>query len=156
MTGRYAEGTSVDPSRSRQEIERTLARFNATAFAYGWEGDQAMVGFVVGDRQVRFYLPLPERTDVRTTPGGRSRTTQQIEAALEAETRRRWRALALAIKAKLEVVETGISTFDEEFLAHIVLPDGTQVGPRVLAELEQAKGTGRVAPRMLAIEGGAR
>jgi hypothetical protein len=36
----------------------------------------------------------------------------------------RWRALALAIKA----VESGIATFEEEFLAHIALPNGSTVG----------------------------
>jgi hypothetical protein len=34
---------------------------------------------------------------------------------MEAETRRRWRALALAIEAKLEVVDTGIASFEHEF-----------------------------------------
>ena len=35
---------------------------------------------------------------------------------------------ALAIKAKLEAVEAGISSFEEEFLAHVVLPDGSTFG----------------------------
>lgn len=38
------------------------------------------------------------------------------------------RALALCIKAKLEAVQAGIVTFDEEFLAHFLLPDGKTVG----------------------------
>jgi hypothetical protein len=54
------------------------------------------------------------------------------------EMRRRWRSLALAIKAKLEVVASGIATFDEEFMAHLVLPDGTTVGDRVTTELDVA------------------
>ena len=37
-------------------------------------------------------------------------------------------ALALVIKAKLEAVAAQISTVEEEFLAHICLPDGSTVG----------------------------
>jgi len=33
---RYAEGTSVPADRSRAEIERTLTRYGADQFAYGW------------------------------------------------------------------------------------------------------------------------
>ncbi len=35
------------------------------------------------------------------------------------------------IKATLEAVESGITTFEEEFLAHIVMPDGMTVGNHV-------------------------
>ena len=40
----------------------------------------------------------------------------------EQEIKSRWRALALVVKAKLEAVECGISTLENEFLAFIVLP----------------------------------
>ena len=46
----------------------------------------------------------------------------------EQEVRRRWRALLLVIKAKLEAVESGISTMDSEFLAFVVLPSGMTFG----------------------------
>jgi hypothetical protein len=48
-----------------------------------------------------------------------------------------WRALVLAIKAKLEAVEAGITTFETEFLAHIVLPDGRTVGEHAIPKLEE-------------------
>jgi hypothetical protein len=35
---------------------------------------------------------------------------------------RRWRALLLMIKAKVEAVESGVVTFEDEWLAHFVLP----------------------------------
>jgi hypothetical protein len=47
---------------------------------------------------------------------------------VEQACRQRWRALALAIKAKLEAVEAGITSFEDEFMAHIVLPDGSTFG----------------------------
>lgn len=41
----------------------------------------------------------------------------------------------LAVRAKLEAVEAKITTFEEEFMAHLVIPDGSgeTVGERILA-----------------------
>lgn len=129
----YAEGTAVIPERSQAEIMTTLRRYGAASFAYGEQDGQAVLGFTAHGRSVRFVLPLPtDRNAFSRTPTGRVRDPKAAQAALEAEHRRRWRALALAIKAKLEVVESGIATFEEEFLAHVVLPGGSTVGGRVL------------------------
>ncbi len=54
----------------------------------------------------------------------------------------RW--LALVIKAKLEAVESGITMFEEEFLAHIVLPDGKTAGEHVIPAIESSYQTGKV------------
>ena len=53
--------------------------------------------------------------------------------------------LALVIKAKLEAVEAGITTFDEEFLAHIVMPGGHSIGQFVIPRLEEVYRTGQAA-----------
>jgi len=141
---RYAESTSVDSGRSRVEIERTLARYGASSFAYGWDQERAMVGFVARDRQVRFLLPMPDRkaAEFTLTPTGRSRSTTQAETAYEQAIRQRWRALALVIKAKLEAVDAGIVTFDEEFAMHYVLPSGQTVGQWLTPQIDQAYETG--------------
>ena len=81
------------------------------------------------------------------TPGGRRR--RNADKALdcwEQAVRQRWRALHLVIQAKLEAVETGISTFDEEFLAWITLPDDTTVGQRLLPQVARAYETGDMPP----------
>ena len=148
---RYAEGTSVSPERSQMEISETLRKYGASGFAYGWEDRKAMIGFRFNDRQVRIFLDLPEASDpefARTTTG-RTRDAAGRRTAFEAETRRRWRALALAIKAKLEAVETGITTFEEEWLAHIVLPDGSTVADTILPEIERAWKAGVMPQRLL-------
>jgi hypothetical protein len=62
--------------------------------------------------------------------------------------RARWRALALVIKAKLEAVESGITTFEEEFLAHIVLPDGTTLGQWAAPRLAHVYDTGAMPPML--------
>ena len=38
---RYASSTEVSAGRSREEIERTISRYGATAFGYGWENGRA-------------------------------------------------------------------------------------------------------------------
>lgn len=146
MAGRYATNTDVSSDRSRAEIERTLRRYGATGFMYGWQDQQAVVGFVAHGRQVRFLLPLPDRQDdeFTLTPTGRERSLSQQETAYEQAVRQRWRALNLVIKAKLEAVEVGIVTFDSEFLAHLVLPNGQTVGEAVTPGIREAFETGHV------------
>lgn len=148
----YAADTSVSVERSRAEVERTLQRYGATSFAYGWDGDAAMIEFVADQRRVRFIMPLPDRDsrEFTLTPTGKARKESQAFAAWEQACRARWRALNLVIKAKLEAVEVGISEFEQEFLAYVVLPNGCTVGQMVRPQVEEAYLSGKVAP-MLAI-----
>ena len=151
MSAVYAESTSVSSEKSRAEIERTLARYGADQFAYGWNGDQAMIGFRMHDRQVRLVLTLPDRNDdeFQRTPARRNRRTpEQSAAAWEQACRQRWRALALVIKAKLEAVAAGISEFEDEFLAHTVLPDGSTAGQWMRPQIAAAYVSGTM-PAML-------
>lgn len=152
---RYAEGTAVSPEKSQAEIQQLLKRYGASGFAFGWEAGRALVGFTVQGRAVRFLLDLPtDPGGFARTARGQHRTQPQRIAALDAEVRRLWRSLALAIKAKLEVVSSGIATFEEEFLAHLVLPDGTTVGDRVVQELDEAYARGIAPPSLLALPPG--
>lgn len=123
----YADNTSVSVDKSRAEVERTLARYGATAFGYMTEAGRAVVMFEAHNRRIRFDLPLPRPDERRFThTAGREieRTTAQAHDAWEQGCRQRWRALALAVKAKLEAVEAGIAEFEDEFLAYITLPSG--------------------------------
>lgn len=147
--GRYAEHTDVPSDRSRNEIERTLTRYGATSFAYGWTTGSATIMFEIGDewasRRVRFALPLPDRNarEFTHTPARGTRRTSAAHAdAYEQAVRQRWRALALVIKAKLEAVAAGITTIQDEFLAHIVLPDGSTVGEWTAPQVAAAYETG--------------
>jgi hypothetical protein len=135
----YAKSTSVTPEKSRAEIERTLKRYGCDAFAFAWQGENAMIAFEAHGRQVKFMVPIPGRDEYTTTPGGQTRYDEgAIDKAWDQGIRQRWRALALAIKAKLEAVEAGIVSFEDEFLAHFVLPDGQTVGQAILPDLDRA------------------
>lgn len=145
----YAADTSVSSERSRGEIEKTLTRYGATKFMYGYDETRALVQFETKSRQVRFELPMPNRRDrqfthtpTRDTP----RTATAAAEAYEQAVRQRWRALNLVIKAKLEAVESGIVGFDAEFMAHIVLPNGATVGEVMVPGIADAYEFGVMPP----------
>lgn len=147
----YAAKTEVPSDRSRAEIERILERYGADQFIYGWDGPRARIGFRMAGRQVRLDVPLPERTDPKyqQTASGRYRASQATaRAAWEQDMRQRWRAVLLIIKAKLEAVDAGISTFESEFLSNIMLPSGATVGEWAEPQLEHIYQTGQM-PRLL-------
>lgn len=145
----YAANTTVPTDRSRAEIERTLERFGATAFSYGWEDERAMVGFMAQGRMVRFTIAMPPLENFAATPSGRRRRTHEQQVTeREKAMRQRWRALALVVKAKLEAVEAEISTFEQEFMANVVLPDGSTVADFMSPQIEHAYETGGM-PKML-------
>lgn len=146
----YAEKTSVSPEKSRGEIERILSKYGASAFSYGYEGEKAVVAFQAQGRFVRFEIRTPPLADFQMAPGRayRRRTSEQQRTAQEQAIRQRWRALALVIKAKLESIESGIESFDEAFMPHILLPDHTTAGDWLRPQIERAYETG-VMPDLL-------
>lgn len=151
--GTYARKTETSVESSRMEIERTLTRYGADHFAYMNSPDKAIVGFQVRNLRVRFDMPMPRRDEKRFTEYRRGHSVhQRTETAAFAEwqqaCRQRWRALALVIKAKLEAVETGIATFEQEFLAYIVLPNGQSVGDTAIPAIEAAA-AGKDLPPLL-------
>ena len=84
---------------------------------------------------------MPDRNgaEFKYTPGrGLLRTEAAWNEAYEQAVRQRWRALALVVKAKLEAIEAGITTFEEEFLAYIMLPDGQTVGQWIKPQVDDA------------------
>jgi hypothetical protein len=151
----FAENTQVPVERSRAEIETMLRRYGASQFVSGWDADKAVVGFSAQARQLRFVLKMPAKDEKRflqTHHKNRHFATtnskEQATRLYEQEVRRLWRALALSIKAKLEAVESGIETFEEAFMPHIVLPDGSTVGQFISPQLERVYAGGEM-PRLL-------
>jgi hypothetical protein len=147
----YAKETTVSKDRSLAEIEQILTRYGASGFAYGWSGNDAMVGFTVSNRMIRLIVPLPDRNSKQFThtPGhNMQRTKAQAQQAYEQAVRQRWRALTLYVKATLEAVEAGIVTFDDAFLAYTALPNGGTVGQWMQPQIDDVYRTGTM-PRLL-------
>lgn len=144
----YAKNTTVSSELSRIEIEKVLIKYGADNFAYATSFGKALIGFTMLDRQVKFILPLPKLDDFNLTATGRTRTENSKYEAWEQACRQRWRALKLVIQSKLEAVECGISMFEDEFMANIVLPDGQTVSDFMTPQIEQAYTRGQM-PDML-------
>lgn len=142
----YAAHTDVSVARSKAEIEAIVERYGAGQFLSGWSNDgRALIGFTMEERQVRFLLTLPDRQERRFTHHSKGpRTPESALKEWEQACRQKWRALLLVIKAKLEAVEAGISVFEDEFLANIVMPGGKLVGEMTRPAIAQAYATGNM------------
>ena len=125
MSRRFAEDTKVPIAQSIEEIRKTIARYDGEQFIYAVTEDRVIVGFSKEGRQVRF----------------------QVEQGADPQNNRRLcRALLLVLKAKLEAVASGVSIFEDEFLANIVLPDGKLVAYYARDALLTAYETREVPP----------
>lgn len=133
---RYAEGTKVAVHVSRGELEQLLRRHGAatilTVSDHGKE--RGFVQFAMAKRMFKLHVDYAVRQ-------GRAKDVDQRE-------REAWRLLALGVKAKLEFIRMGESTAEVEFLANVMLPDGTTVEEHVLPELERMYITGAM-PKLL-------
>lgn len=147
--GRYAENTAVSVERSKAELERILTRYGAEAFAYGWQERKATVGFRMCGKYVSFELVLPDpgsREFTHTRNTDKERTIAGAAKAWEQACRSRWRALCLIVRAKLEAVESGIVSFEEEFLAQLMLPNGKTAGQVLIPQIETSYEDGKTMP----------
>ena len=140
---KYAEGTEVTAEKSRAELETMLRKHGATEFGVYTSEERTIFMYRLHGRMVRHiveYPPQPANYAVRRK-FGQSRL-DALQRAREAEWRRRWRALLLVCKAKLEIIASGGSSFEREFLADTLLPNGETVGeamiPRIAESYETA------------------
>lgn len=141
----YAENTSVSVERTRAEIETILSKHRATKFGYMTDDGGARLMFVLANRAIRFTLPLPSRSAdefIHRMVRGQKKlnSVEDGHKRWEQACRSRWRALFLCIKAKLEAIDVGISTFEEEFLAHVVLASGKTIGQEIIPRLDKIQG----------------
>lgn len=146
---RYASGTEVSVSRSKQEIDQILGRYGATRRAVMEEPGRAIVAFERDNRavQIEMFLPHPDAPEFKRKKNYREHSAGDFDPERhEQACRERWRALGLVIKAKLEAVESGITTFETEFLAHITLPNGKTVGKWIAPQLESTFKNGKMPP----------
>lgn len=144
----FAKGTSVSVDRSLGEIRTMLKRAGASSFVTvdDDQGDEPSggIGFTLAGLGYRIMVEYPKASDpaISKTPTGRTRklSPQQLEAARDAEIRRRWRSLALNVKGKLVAAADGIRTVEQEFFSDLVLDGGMTV-----FETARAQGIERLA-----------
>lgn len=142
---KYATGTDVSPGRSREEIERILMRYGADSFGYANNRESIVIQFRIHDRMYRMMIKLPSPESFKLTPSGKYRRDQDtMFQEWEKEVKRIWRVLALGIKAKLELVQAGVSTVEVEFMPYTLLPDGKTVFEFMEPQIALAYQTGQM------------
>ncbi|WP_449411448.1 hypothetical protein [Methylobacterium komagatae] len=135
MTRRvYAENTKVPIAQSRSQIETMLRKASATRIVTMDEALEAVVMFMLAGRLIKLRIEIPGDAN------------DQHRRAI-------WRAIGLVVKAKIEAVAQGITTVEQEWLAHVVLPDGSTVGDWVEPQSKIAYDKGRMPTEPLLLEG---
>jgi len=130
----YAEDTKVPTAQSRAQIETMLRKANANRIVTMDEALEAVVAFMLAGRLIRLRIEIP------------GDASDQRRRAI-------WRAIGLVVKAKIEAVAQGITTVEQEWLAHVVLPNGRTVGDWVEPQLQVAYDEGRMPTEPLMLEG---
>lgn len=134
----YAKKTQVPIERSKAEVEKILQRAGADQFHSGWGKDKAVIAFRMNDRYIRIEMPLPIYEKIPAHSWEREKGHFYSTDAVAKESRRRWRALLLYIKAKVESVESNIVSFEDAFMTHMVLPNRQTVSEFMKPQLEAA------------------
>lgn len=150
--GKFATDTSVSTDKTLAEIMTVLRRYNATKTVYGMDADYVTIVFEMKGKRVRFLMPLPTQADAEVKIN-QSNKTRFSHSAYEQKVRSMWRSLLLTIKAKLESVESGIETFEDAFMAQLVLPDGRTMGEWAKPQIEEIY-TGGKMPALLMLSSG--
>jgi hypothetical protein len=151
----YAEGTTVPAERTRLEIEQLITKFvgDKGRRGVGFENGCAIIYFEKDTWavQMKVRMPTSEEAAKIKNPLGRYRgpaSPAQQAAWLEQQTKERWRQLLLVLKAKFTAYEHQIETFEQLFMAHLVV-GGQHVGEQLLPALKRIAATGRETPLQL-------
>lgn len=144
----YARNTNVSDDRSRVEIERLLIRYGASRFGYFRDERRCLIQFTHKKINIQFQVSLPDENDPTffETPTGRRRKQSAVisQKLYDREVNRRWRSLALIIKAKLVAIEDGVACFEDEFLPYMVMHDGKTVAEKLLPLVQDAQQSGKL------------
>lgn len=132
-TRRFAQDTDVPVHKSKGELETLLERAGAGQILMGGDKPRSIVflAFTLDGRQIKMKAS--------TLRPSRRCAAEQLE-------RETWRVMLLLVKAKLEAIAMGHTTVEQEFLANIVLPDGSTVIDDVAPKLALAYETGVMPP----------
>jgi hypothetical protein len=147
----YAEGTAVSVEKTVSELTSMIRKAGGAQIAQLDDHDRFVLAFSMSERQVRFTVsfdpPTHQRFAMKRVNQHYSQpaTNQQRIDASAAHRRQRMRALLLVVKAKLESVESEVETFEEAFLANVVMSDGATVYDRVSQPIALEYQTGKPA-----------
>jgi len=130
---RYADGTTVDVSKTQMQIDKLLAAHKCSQRALATDDDRgvSILTFRFQERFIKLQVAI-DRQRVRRD-------------SLPQREREAWRRLLLLLKAKFEMIASGDSSLEQEFLANVMLPDGRTVADEIRGAIAQAYSTGQVS-----------
>lgn len=142
----YAHNTTTTKTATLAELETILGKYGCTSFIAGTHEGDATIGFQVAGLNILMRIPLPVIGERRFThtPTGLPRHHAKVFDEHQAAVRATWRALLLFVKAKLVGVDQGLTTIEQEFLPHILLPGGGTFSDRVIPQIREAYQTGQM------------
>lgn len=140
---RYAEDTEVSVERSQQELSSLLRKAGADQVVSAWDAEHgAGVRFRLNGIYAQLIVPgITPKRDRELRLRRPSWTDLQRR---EQEERRCWRALLLLVKAKLEAVQSEITTVEREFMPDLLLADGRRLEQWAAPALAEMYETGRL------------
>jgi hypothetical protein len=151
---KYAEGTEVPVSKSRTEIESLLKKRGVVQHFFGETLEGARIMFILHGRMYRFDIPYPDPEDREYSRDSHGWLLSDAKAKLklDAEIRRRWRIMIIRLKVKFETVDDREGSLDEEFLANLILPDGSTMSEYMEPKIEEIYATGKMPDTLPGLE----
>ena len=135
MPKKYADGTTVSVERTIGEILATLKTYGCSTYAHAVANGIHQVIFAHGGNNFKISIKPPRIEEFVKTETGRSRKKEAINREYDQEYRRRARVLLIAVKAKLEMVNIGQSSMEQEFLGDLLLSSGRTMSEWAADEL---------------------
>ena len=129
---KYAQYTKVPIQKSKQQIEKLLIDWGIEEFFFGTSPRGEGIGFKYKGRIYKRNVTKPKRESWTSN------------AEYERLQRQRWRILYMSLKMKLEEIDDGDISFEDQFLSMMCLPDGSTVAdfmklPENVALLQKAE-----------------
>lgn len=138
----YAQ-TEINIEKSKIQINELLKKFGVSGIQWTWLDNMEVLRFIHTfefegvKHQIGYEIQIPEMGIKR----GRA-----YEKRLERNDKQAYRIVWHVLKARFVAVESGLKTFEEEFLSDIIykLPDGSmkKIGDMMLKKLTDAAGVG--------------
>lgn len=132
--------TKIDIEKSKIQTNELLKKFGVSGIQWTWMDNIEILRFIHEfefegvKHQIGYEIQVPEMGIKR----GRA-----YEKRLERNDRQAYRIVWHVLKARFVAVESGLKTFEEEFLSDIIykLPDGrtAKVGDMILNQISETK-----------------
>lgn len=112
---KYAKNTTVPIGRTKVQTQELMTNYGIKEFFFGTSPRGDGIGFKYEGHVYKHNVPMPSRDDYGTD--------RQYEQAI----RQRWRIFYMSLKMKLEEIQSGGISFEDQFLSMMTLPNGSTV-----------------------------